>query len=75
MELRLALNSIQVKKLVEQMSDRDREQLFRYLGKKTFGSRLGQLLKKLQVVPLTQKDIDAEVEEVRSRRYARRSGH
>ncbi len=72
MSVSLNLDYEQVKALVDQLPIEQKEQTEKALRRELALTRLEKLQQELQDVPLTDEEIDAEVEAVRQKRYERR---
>jgi len=72
MSVSLNLDYKQVKALVDQLPLEEKEQIEKALRRELALTRLERLQQELKGVPLTDEEIDAEVEAVRQERYERR---
>jgi hypothetical protein len=59
----------QVKSLISQFSNKDKEDLARYLDSLTLKKRFKKLLSSKKDIPISYKEITKEVEKVRAARY------
>jgi len=65
----IKLNIDQVKELIDQFDEREREEIAKYLDRITLKDRYEKFLSRKKDVPLTYEEITEEVEKVRSQRY------
>jgi len=65
----IKLNIDQVKELIDQFDEREREEIAKYLDRITLKDRYEKFLSSKKDVPLTYEEITEEVEKVRSQRY------
>lgn len=68
MQAVLKINMSQIKQLIDQIPNRDKVELSRYLDEITLKNRMKALRKKASSIALS--DIKQEVESVRKKRYA-----
>jgi hypothetical protein len=59
----------QIKELINQFNNEEKEELARYLDKITMKDRFEKFLSSKKDIPLTYEEITEEVEKVRSQRY------
>jgi hypothetical protein len=72
MSISLNLDFEQVKALVDQLSPAQKEQIEKSLRRELALEHLQKLQQELKDVPITDEEIEAEVETVRQERYQRR---
>jgi hypothetical protein len=65
----IELNKRQFLKIIDQLDDNDKLELYNELKKSLFLKRFNKLLKSTQTSELTMDDITNEVESVRKQRY------
>lgn len=72
MNYQISLSYQQILGLVKQLPSEDKVKLSRELARESLDSRLTRLLSSFRTDELSQEEIDAEVEDVRSQLYAKK---
>jgi hypothetical protein len=69
--VQLDLNFDQIKRLVDRLPRRDKAELARYLDDQTLFTEMRQVRRELKSLPITQAELDAEVNAAKKARAAR----